>query len=57
MSKEFTLENFTVADCNRFAVDNAKFVVDHLGEKNPLFLYGSESSGKTHLLKAVENSI
>lgn len=57
MSKEFTLENFTVADCNRFAVDNAKFVVDHLGKKSPLFLYGSESSGKTHLLKAVENSI
>ena len=57
MSKEFTLENFTVADCNRFAVDNAKFVVDHLGKKNPLFLYGSESSGKTHLLKAIENSI
>ena len=30
MSKEFTLENFTVADCNRFAVDNAKFVASSL---------------------------
>lgn len=56
-----TFDNFNVKPSNRFAYAAAKAVVMNLKDKcinyNPLFIYGKENVGKTHLLNAIYNEI
>ena len=59
LSGEFTFDNFVVGDCNRFAHASAIQVASKPGQKqrNPFFLWGNSGLGKTHLMKAIGNSI
>ena len=59
LTGEFTFENFVVGDCNRFAHASAVSVASKPGQKqrNPFFLWGNSGLGKTHLMKAIGNSI
>ena len=56
-----TFDNFNVKPSNKFAYAAAKAVVTNLKDKcvnyNPLFIYGKENVGKTHLLNAIYNEI
>jgi len=47
-----TFENFIESDENKFAIAALKECLGQESSFNPLFLYGKEGSGKTHLLKA-----
>jgi len=50
----YTFENFIVGPCNRLAQASCLAVSQSPGEAyNPLFLYGNDGLGKTHLLHAV----
>lgn len=55
--KKYTFDNFIVGKCNKLAYDAAKAVIDHIGSYNPLFIYGSDGTGKTHLMNAIGNEI
>ena len=59
LSGEFTFDNFVVGDCNRFAHASAMTVAAKPGQRqrNPFFLWGNSGLGKTHLMKAIGNSI
>ena len=53
-----TFENFVVGDGNRHSFSAARAVAAEPGRHhNPLFLYGANGVGKTHLLQAVANEI
>jgi len=57
-SAEYTFENFVVGDGNRHSFSAARAVAAEPGRHhNPLFLYGTNGVGKTHLLQAVANEI
>ena len=59
LNGEYTFANFIVGDCNRFAHASAVSVASKPGQKqrNPFFLWGNSGLGKTHLMKAIGNSI
>ena len=59
LAGEYTFDNFVVGDCNRFAHASAMTVAAKPGQKqrNPFFLWGNSGLGKTHLMKAIGNSI
>lgn len=59
LSGEYTFDNFVVGDCNRFAHASAMTVASKPGQRqrNPFFLWGNSGLGKTHLMKAIGNSI
>jgi len=59
LNGDFTFANFVVGDCNKFAHATAVSVADNPGQKqrNPFFLWGNSGLGKTHLMKAIGNSI
>ena len=53
-----TFENFIVSDDNNGAYTAAKAVSDEPGALyNPLFIYGTNGIGKTHLLQAIAHDI
>ncbi len=53
-----TFENFIVSDDNNGAYTAAKAVSDEPGALyNPLFIYGTNGIGKTHLLQAIAHEI
>jgi replicative DNA helicase len=53
-----TFDNFVVGTANQLAVAEAKKVADHSNlSSNPLFIYGDDGLGKTHLLQAIANQI
>lgn len=52
-----SLGSFVVGDCNRVAYTAATNVVQRLGQVSPVFLYGPNGSGKTHLLEGVLTSV
>ncbi len=55
---EPTFSNFIVGPTNQFAYVAADAVSRNPGKvHNPLFIYGESGLGKTHLLKAIKNSI
>ncbi len=56
-SVEFTFTNFIVGEENRHAFAAAKSVAESPGIYNPLFIYGTNGVGKTHLLHAVEHAV
>lgn len=53
--KHYTFDNFVVGMSNRFAHAASLAVAQKEKKYNPLFIYGSKGSGKTHLLKAISN--
>ena len=54
----YTFENFIVNDNNEFAYNAALAVCDNYGNTyNPLFIYGDNGAGKTHLINAIKNKI
>lgn len=59
LTNEFTFDNFVVGDCNRFAHASAVSVASNPGQKqrNPFYLWGNSGLGKTHLMKAIGNSV
>lgn len=55
---EQTFSNFTVESHHRFAQTAAIAVSEAPGKAfNPLYIYGAENTGKTHLLHAIGNRI
>jgi len=52
-ANEYTFSNFIVGEENRHAFAAALAAADEPGVYNPLFLYGANGVGKTHLLHAV----
>jgi len=53
----YTFDNFIVGDCNRLAAKAAAKIVEESSKFNPLYIYGSTGTGKTHLLHAIGNAI
>ncbi|MCQ2378420.1 MAG: chromosomal replication initiator protein DnaA [Victivallaceae bacterium] len=56
-SSGFTFDNFIVGDENRHAFTAAKTASEAPGLYNPLFIYGANGIGKTHLLQAVAHAV
>ena len=56
-ANEFTFENFIVGEENRHAFAAALATAEEPGLYNPLFLFGSNGVGKTHLLQAVAGEL
>lgn len=52
---EYTFDNLIIGDCNRLAVKAAAKIVEESAKFNPLYIYGSVGTGKTHLLHAIGN--
>jgi chromosomal replication initiator protein len=58
LDPHFTFSRFTVNSINHTAVETCHIVATHPGlAYNPLFLYGSANTGKTHLIQAIGNQI
>jgi len=56
LNPRYTLENFIVGEGNRLAYEVVKEALENLGSLyNPIFIYGSVGTGKTHLLQAAGN--
>ncbi len=55
----YTFDNFIVGSSNKFAHAAAMAVAEKPSANiyNPLFIYGNSGVGKTHLVKAIKNSI
>lgn len=55
----YTFENFVVGSSNKFAHAAAMAVADNPSSNiyNPLFIYGNSGVGKTHILRAIKNSV
>lgn len=53
-----TFDSYVIGNYNEYAYMVLKNVVNNLGKKyNPLYVYGNEGCGKTHLLQAIVHSI
>ncbi|MFT7640174.1 MAG: chromosomal replication initiator protein [Pirellulaceae bacterium] len=52
-----SLNSFVVGDCNRVAYTAAANVVQRLGQVSPVFFYGPNGVGKTHLLEGILTSV
>lgn len=50
-----TFDNFVVGEENRYAFAVAQTAAQNPGFYNPLYIYGTTGTGKTHLLQAVAN--
>ncbi len=56
LNPRYTFDNFIVGKGNRFAYEVVKEALENLGYLyNPVFIYGSVGTGKTHLLQAIGN--
>jgi chromosomal replication initiator protein len=53
----FTFDNFVVAPNNESCVLAGKLIIEQPGEiYNPLYIYGGDGLGKTHLIHAIANA-
>lgn len=52
-----SLESFVVGDANRVAHTAAQMVAGQLGQVTPLFFYGPNGVGKTHLLEGIVSAV
>ena len=54
LNPKYTFSNFIAGDCNRLPLTAAVEIVGNPGAIfNPLYIYGSTGTGKTHLLHAI----
>ena len=56
-NKNQTFENFSVNDGNAWALAALKKVIEDKNYFNPVYIYGEEGVGKSHLLNATINTI
>ena len=56
-NKNQTFENFSVNDGNAWALAALKTVIKDKNYYNPVYIYGKEGVGKSHLLNATINAI
>lgn len=52
-----TFENFSVNDGNAWALAALKTVIKDKNHYNPVYIFGDEKVGKTHLLNATNNAL
>ena len=57
INKNQTFENFSVNDGNVWALAALKNVIEDKNYFNPVYIYGKEGVGKSHLLNATINTI
>lgn len=57
INKNQTFENFSVNDGNAWALAALKKVIEDKNYFNPVYIYGEEGVGKSHLLNATINTI
>ena len=57
INKNQTFENFSVNDGNAWALAALKTVIKDKNYYNPVYIYGQEGVGKSHLLNATINTI
>ena len=57
VNKNQTFENFSVNDGNAWALAALKTVIKDKSYYNPVYIYGKEGVGKSHLLNATINAI
>ncbi len=57
LNKNQTFENFSVNDRNAWAFAALKKVIEDKNYFNPVYIYGEEGVGKSHLLNATINTI
>ena len=57
INKNQTFENFSVNDGNAWALATLKTVIKDKSYYNPVYIYGEEGVGKSHLLNATINAI
>ncbi|HFI0596271.1 TPA: DnaA/Hda family protein [Streptococcus suis] len=57
LNKNHTFENFSVNDRNAWAFAALKKVIADKNYFNPVYIYGEEGVGKSHLLNATNNAL
>lgn len=57
LNKNQTFENFSVNEGNAWSIAALKAVVKDKKLYNPVFIYGEEGVGKSHLLNATNNAL
>ena len=57
VNKNQTFENFSVNDGNAWALAALKTVIKDKNHYNPVYIFGDEKVGKTHLLNATNNAL
>ncbi|GAB6717300.1 hypothetical protein BOVMAS33_01540 [Streptococcus uberis] len=57
LNKNQTFENFSVNDRNAWAFAALKTVIADKNYFNPVYIYGEEGVGKSHLLNATNNAL
>lgn len=57
IKKNQTFENFSVNDGNAWALTALKTVIKDKNHYNPVYIYGEEGVGKSHLLNATNNAL
>lgn len=57
INKNQTFENFSVNDGNAWALAALKKVIEDKNYFNPVYIYGEEGVGKSHLLNATNNAL
>ena len=58
LNPKYIFENFIVGSHNKFAYAASREVANNPAKSyNPLFIYGEDGLGKTHLIQAIGNKI
>ena len=57
IKKNQTFENFSVNDGNAWALAALKKVIEDKNYFNPVYIYGEDGVGKSHLLNATNNAL